>query len=117
MLIFSISIFVIICIIIIIIACSTENKEREKDKLYNRFYFDNEFEDFMFREDSFDDDFGENYTDEFATNDLKKSYFTKNISDDYNSYYTQIHYAAKMNDEESTQEMKDEFGNDWENEF
>lgn len=118
MLIFSIGIFVIISIIIIIIiACLTEDKAREKDKLYNKFYFDNEFEDFMFRDDFSDDDFDENYADDFTTNDLKKSYFTKNISDDYNSYHTQIYDSAKMGDEDSVQEMKDEFGDDWEDEF
>lgn len=111
-------------IIIIIYACSTEDSERKKAKLYNKFYFDDEFEDFMFRDDSasfsgndFDDDFDDDFTDDFATNDLKNSYFTKNLSDDYNSYYAQIHDNAEMDDKDSAQEMQSEFGDDWEGEF
>jgi len=88
-------IFIGIIIAVVVRGCKSDSYSTP---VHNRFYFDD-----------YDD-----YLDAERDN---RSYFSDDLSDDYSSYYMQTYDDALMGDRDAIDELREEFGEDWGEEF
>lgn len=103
-------IFLLFIGFIILIVCLSK-KTNEELKHYSPVHYDyDDIEDEIMFHEMLDED-------DFMDRKASKDFYYSDLADDYNDYYEEVFDAAMSGDQACIDEMREEFGDDWESEY